>query len=368
MEAKPTVIIYDFGGTITAVADCSSEMRKYTCGALPVETLLLQVPVQSMANFEIKEMFKAGSPDITSALKLRALQTIQTDIKRKDIYSVIFLYGTDAVSGFLSTVAYTIASPKAVVAAVATRPFTTMGSDGPWNLLSAVKIAISKQARNRGPLLASHGNIYAGLHVIKNYASALDPFSSDKVGPVGHTFGDSPFFYYDSNRPRGSYFFDVSSFKFLPRVEILYADPDDKGDGFVKRIKLGTRGIVLAGPGGSWLTESGNVIMHTMRELGNLVVVASFDGASAYVQDGAIYGIGTEVIASRIKSPAQCHALLQLCLAWELQESVIRRLFAGTIDDGEWGKQMADMVAMNNQGHWRGRLRQRMDGKRPDVI
>ena len=75
------------------------------------------------------------------------------------------------------------------------------GADGPANLLAALTVAASDDARGRGALVVMNDEIHAARHVAKRHTSSTAAFESPDTGPIGRLVEGAPMFRYAS-RPR----------------------------------------------------------------------------------------------------------------------------------------------------------------------
>ena len=79
----------------------------------------------------------------------------------------------------------TVATDKPIVITGAQRNFDEHDADGPRNLLYAVMVASSPEARGRGVLVALGGEIHAARDVTKVHTETLTCFAGRDGGPVG---------------------------------------------------------------------------------------------------------------------------------------------------------------------------------------
>ena len=98
-------------------------------------------------------------------------------------------HGTDTLEETAFLLDLFVDSERRVVFAAAQRVPTEPDSDGPRNLLNAVRIAASPDARGMCVLVTLNSEIHAAADVRKTHAIALDTFKSPGVGPVGYVDG-----------------------------------------------------------------------------------------------------------------------------------------------------------------------------------
>jgi L-asparaginase len=107
---------------------------------------------------------------------------------------IVLSQGTDTLeeTAFLIDSVWRADVPFVVTGAM--RNPTLAGADGPANLLAALQVAASPQARGRGVLVTFLDEIHAARHVRKAHATSPATFVSDDLGPIGHVVEGEPRF------------------------------------------------------------------------------------------------------------------------------------------------------------------------------
>jgi L-asparaginase len=206
-----------------------------------------------------------------------ALQRHICDVlAREDIAGAIISHGTDTMeeTGFFLDL--TINSSKPVILFGAQRSDSDEGSDGLDNMLDALRVAISEDARDRGVMIVMNHQISAARDVSKTHTTAINSFQSGDNGFLGSVDGDHVLF---SRKPTGRQHIPLSADKpfdyQLCRVDIVsaYVGADDL---LIKAaIAAGAKGIVVQGLG------AGNVNLSLLEGIrqaikaGIKVVIAS---------------------------------------------------------------------------------------------
>ena len=97
----------------------------------------------------------------------------------------VVTHGTATLEETAYLLDLTLGGDRPVVITGAQRNFDEADPDGPRNLLYAVKVAASPEARGRGVLAALAGEIHAARDVYKSHTESVQCFSSRDGGPIG---------------------------------------------------------------------------------------------------------------------------------------------------------------------------------------
>ena len=150
--ALPNVEVLATGGTI-AGAGQSATGTAYTAGKVSVNHLVAAVPeLAKVANVTPKQVVQIGSQDMTDDVWLQLVKTINADCNKFDGFVVT--HGTDTMEETAYFVHLTAKCNKPIVFVGAMLPSTGLSADGPKNLYNAVVVASSKEAANRGAMVA----------------------------------------------------------------------------------------------------------------------------------------------------------------------------------------------------------------------
>jgi len=154
--------------------------------ALSGEEIVAQViGLKEIADCEIINFARLPGPHVTPAIMLELAQAVRSVLQRENIDGVVITHGTDTLdetSYFLDLVLHSV---KPVVLVGAMRNSSELSWDGPANLIAAVRVATTMEARGLGVLVAMSEEIIAAREVIKTHTESVDTFQSRDYGPIG---------------------------------------------------------------------------------------------------------------------------------------------------------------------------------------
>jgi L-asparaginase len=231
-QTLPRVHLITTGGTIAGGA----------AGSLKAEDFLGLVPdLGKVARLTSEDFVNIGSsrmtPEIQFKLAGRVNEIFRTD---PDLAGIVITHGTDSLEETAFLIDLLVPPVRPVVFAAAQRPPRETDTDGPRNLLNAVRVAASPVAREAGVLVTLNDEIHAALEVRKTHAIALDAFKSPWLGPVGYVDGGQVSM---MRRPARHLTLRVSRIE--PRVDLITLVSGS--DGHLERaaVAAGARGLVL---------------------------------------------------------------------------------------------------------------------------
>lgn len=160
----------------------------------------------------------------------------------------VVVQGTDTIEETAFLLDLLWASDAPVVVTGAMRTPAMAGADGPANLLAALRVASSPDARDQGVLVVLNDEIHAARHVQKRHTISTAAFASPETGPLGRLVEGVPVFSsLVARRPT----FEITSLD--GRVPVVPAVVGDDGT------MLGTLacdGLVVAGFGAGHVPEA----------------------------------------------------------------------------------------------------------------
>ena len=222
-QALPTVVVLATGGTIASRHDSAKGGYVPT---LSGEDLVAAVPaIRKLAQIQSEQISNVGSSDMTSEIWLRLAGRVNALLARPEIAGIVVTHGTNTLEETAYFLDLTIVSNKPVILVGAQRPASDSDSDGPRNLLDAIRVAISPEAVGKGAMVVMNGQINAARDVTKSNTSQVETFRSLEFGPLGTVDVEKVRFF---RAPLRRQTFQVDSQTRLGRIEIVmsYAGAD----------------------------------------------------------------------------------------------------------------------------------------------
>ena len=329
---RKRIHILAMGGTIAGKAGDSAATTGYQAGAVGVEELIAAVPqIKDVAEVTGESIAAIDSKDITAAEQLRLAGRVRELLLKGDVDGIVVTHGTDTMEESAYLLDLLHFADKPVVFTGAMRPATALSADGPLNLLDAVRVAASAQARDRGVLVVLNNAIHSARLVTKISTTAVETFQSPNGGAIGAVNDGVVVFYHSAelhhlpNALRVSE--QLTGQGELPYVPILYGHSDDDGRLVKSVVENGAKGIVYAGMG------NGSIPARVEKELAAAVqkglwVIRASSSALGMVTRAEDSYEQAGFIASGLINPRKARLLLQVAVS-------------AAMPAGEWQKFLA---------------------------
>ncbi len=316
------------GGTIAGAGEGSS--ASYRAGVVPIANILTAVPgLAEIASISVEQIANVGSYDIDEAIWLRLLDRVQAALADPEISGVIITHGTDTLEETAYFLSLTTSSVKPIVVVGAMRPSTATSADGPQNLMDAVRVASSDEARNRGVLVVMNDTIFHAPAVTKLDVRRVNAFGAPSRGPIGEVLTDRPRFFADADAHAHDAAFPIVSKK-LPRVAIAYAYAGIQGDD-IRAAAADAKGIVIAGVGAGAFSTSARQAVKDFTSRGIPVIRTARQGAGDIwivpPTMGDLSDEASQTVAGRELTPAKARILLMLALQTPRSRAELQTLF-----------------------------------------
>ena len=330
--ALPKVAVIGTGGTISSVGRDSLDLVDYTATGqkYQADELVERFPeVRRVADVTAVRFRAVSSTDIGVAEWLELVRTIHDVAASGDKFDgIVVTHGTATLEETAYFLNLTLKTDIPVVLVGAQRPASALGTDAGMNLLNAVRVTGSAQARGLGVLVLLNDEIHAARDVPKTSTQRLHTFRSPDFGILGHADGDGTVAFYRRptriNAPDTE--FEISKLDALPRVDIALSYAGADGAAVDAFVAAGARGIVAAGFAPGSCTKAQIDALNRARNAGVAVVQSTRAGS------GRVATINTQRIEGAVSAdnlpPQKARILLMLALTVSDNRDGLTRMFA----------------------------------------
>lgn len=184
----PSVVVVSTGGTIASRFD---PLQGKVVAARSGEDLLEMVPrAKDIAGIEVENFCNIGSYQLSLDIAFRLVRRIDEILDRPDVMGVVVTHGTDTMEETCYLADLLVASEKPIVFTGAQRSSDDPDSDGPRNLLNAIRAAASPLARGLGAMICFNDELHAARDVTKVHTAQVQTFQSYDHGMLGEIDGN----------------------------------------------------------------------------------------------------------------------------------------------------------------------------------
>ena len=164
------------GGTIACTIDDSGALRPTVTGAELLDAVRehLAVPV----DVTVRELTRLDSSAITLPELDALIAAVQEALADESIDAVVVTHGTDSMEDTAFVLDCFHSDDRPVILTGAQRAFDHRESDGPGNLIDALRLAADPLARRQGVLIAFGGWTIPARGAVKRHTTDLDAFIS----------------------------------------------------------------------------------------------------------------------------------------------------------------------------------------------
>lgn len=330
-QPLPRVVVLSTGGTIASQYD---ESQGGLVPALTGEALVKAVPdLASLARVEVEPIANIGSPDMTPLLWAQLSSRANEVLREPDVAGVVVTHGTDTLEETAYFLDLTVTSSKPAIVVGAQFAPTYPDTDGPRNLLNAVRVAVSPEAVDKGTLVVMNGQIHAAREVTKTSTIQRETFQTLELGALGFADVEAVRFY---RAPLRRQTLAIDPETQLPRVEIVahYAGADGR---LIRALANDTSGpplggLVIAATGLGHVSAPMHDAIAEARSDGVPVVISTrvYTGRLIPLYAGKGRGVGLReigcVLADNL-SPQKARVLLMLALTTTKEPAEIQAYF-----------------------------------------
>ncbi len=293
-QPLPEVHLIGTGGTISGGAG----------GPLNAGDLRAALPaLSSVASVTTEDFVRIGSSRMHPELQFQLAERIAAVFaERPGLAGIVVTHGTDSLEETAFLVDLVLPSGRPVVFAAAQRPPSYEDSDGPRNLLNAIRVAGSGRTRDLGVLVVLNGQIHAAREVKKTHSIALHAFVSPDTGPVGMV-DDGEVLLFSSPERR----IHLPSASVEPRVELVRLTAGGGATAIRGAVEAGARGIVVEvfGRGNapppvteavSAAIQAGALVVYTTRTGAGRVVLSAAQRDTGVISGGDLDGLKARIL------------------------------------------------------------------------
>lgn len=303
---KKTILLIHTGGTISMQlsADTGAVMLNEQ-NPLTAEKHMLS----AYANIIEVEAFNLPSPHITPNEMLRLRNCITAHVDKYAIDGVVITHGTDTLEETAYFLDLTTRYNFPIVLTGAMRSSNELGADGVYNLVEAVRVACSEQARGKGVLVVMNDEIHHAFNITKTSTSSVNTFQSPQYGPIGLVTKKMVHFHH---APIKRQFVEVE--KIEKRVALLKAYAGMEADIVESIATLAYDGLVVEGFGQGNVTPTVAASLKKLMTSGMPVILVSrcfngiaegvygYEGGGRQLEDaGVIFANGINGQKARLK-------------------------------------------------------------------
>ncbi|MBO9128263.1 asparaginase [Bacillus sp. 165] len=141
--------------------------------------------LSAIAELVVEDVFHLPSPHMTPNEMITLQKLIDERVVRDGVDGVVITHGTDTLEETAYFLDLTVQSNIPVVVTGAMRSSNEIGADGLHNFISAIRVAVSEEARGKGVLLVLNDEIHCAKNATKTHTSNVATFQSPQYGPIG---------------------------------------------------------------------------------------------------------------------------------------------------------------------------------------
>ncbi len=331
MPRTPRVAVIGTGGTISSVGRDSLDVWQYMDHGQRLEADELVGGVAELASVAdvVPIRHRAiPSPAIGPKDWLELAALIDEVARRSPrVDGIVITHGTATLEETAYFLNLTAKVDVPIVIVGSQRPFSGLSSDAQMNLVSAVRVAGSPDARGLGVLVVLNDEIQAAREVTKSSTLRLETFRAHDLGMLGYADPDGRIAIYrrPTRRHAPDTEFDVRGELELPRVDIAYSYAGADGAAIGAFVRAGAQGIVAASMAPGMTTNAEMDALLEARGRGVIVVMSSRAGSGRVLRRTRFRDQG--LVAADNLSPQKARVLLMLALTLTDDVERVQRIF-----------------------------------------
>ena len=306
------------GGTIAGCAADSATLNDYTAGVLGGDALLAAVPqLQELAAIDVEQVANVDSANLLFAHWCALVGRIRDAFAAyPGLAGVVITHGTNTLEETAWLLQLLINDPRPVVLVGAMRPATALSADGPLNLLQAIQVALSREARGNGVLVVMDGQIHGAERVTKVATQGVGAFASPGCGPLGWV-DDVGVHLPMAGGPRQVPFAGLDLPEQWPQVPIVYGCVEPEPLVLSACLKAGVAGLVFTGTGAGQLSVGECRVLEAWDGPRPLMLRANRCGSGPVHSDSDDQRLGLLPAGSLNPQKARVLLLLAVLAGWD---------------------------------------------------
>ncbi|MFN0071459.1 MAG: asparaginase [Chloroflexota bacterium] len=329
--AKPRIAVIGTGGSISTPGRNSLDLFEYSDHGvtLEIDELLELIPeALQFADVQPVRFRTLLSPLIGPRDWLDLNRLVHELVERDpELQGIVVTHGTATLeeTAYFLNLAVKVSVPVVIVGSQ--RPPNGLSSDAGVNMVNAIRVAASHEARGLGVVTLLNDEIQAAREVTKGSTHRLEAFRAPDLGLLGYADPDGRIAIYRSptRRHAPDTEFSVRDLESLPRVDIAYSYAGADGAAIDAFVSAGARAIVSAGQAPGRVTADELRALLDARRQGIVVVQATRAG-SGRVQKRAQYR-NQEFVPADNLNPQKARILAMLALTVTNDLGEIERMF-----------------------------------------
>ncbi len=252
--------------------------------AIKGDEFLAQLP-RGDINLVFTEFSNVPASHTMPAQVLELSHRAESVLLAPDVAGLVVSHGIDTLEETAYLLDLTLNSPKPVVVTGAVRAAMMLGYDGMTNLVSAIRVAASPDARGLGTLVVFNEQIFAASDARNIHTQSLDPFGASNSGPLGRVEGERVRFHHRTHQRM-----NIPCSRLEERVDLISISQGADDRMLRHSIADGVAGIVIEAFGGVrvppwWLPNIREAINQ-----GIALAIASRCGAGSLYDDYGYVG------------------------------------------------------------------------------
>jgi len=234
----PLIKIISTGGTIANTGR----------GLITIDEVLGDIPqAKALADFEVVEATRVRSGQMRLAQWLDVARAANAAAEDSRVDGVIVTHGTFTTEEIAYFLHLCVHAEKPLVIVASQRKHDEVGNDGDRNLLDAIRLVLTPEARGKGVLVTLHEEIHSAREVVKTNQRP-GGFHSLGRGILGHIEDDQVSFYaIPTRRHTFRSEFDIREIGALPRVDVIAAYVGGDDAAAQACVTAGAHGLVISG-------------------------------------------------------------------------------------------------------------------------